>query len=187
MRRCRTGWNSAVLLVGALCLAGCRSDGTMPWSNTAQSQHPRNLADPIAPESGVIWMTDIDLALDRAAAENRRLLVVFTGSDWCVWCQRLHEEVFTSSDFRDWIHEQSLLCVVIDFPRQTQQPAAIEQRNQELLQAYGGFVTAYPTVLILDRSGSVLAKLGYVPGGPTTWIDKANRVMQAGQATVPRR
>ncbi|MDT8391733.1 MAG: thioredoxin family protein [Lentisphaeria bacterium] len=35
------------------------------------------------------WMTDYDAALKKAKAENKVVILDFSGSDWCVWCVRL--------------------------------------------------------------------------------------------------
>ena len=35
--------------------------------------------------AGDEWMTDFEAAKKKAAAENKSLLVDFTGSDWCGW------------------------------------------------------------------------------------------------------
>ena len=40
------------------------------------------------------WTDDYDVALKRAAAENKLVLADFSGSDWCGWCKKLDKEVF---------------------------------------------------------------------------------------------
>ena len=44
------------------------------------------------------WMTDLKVAQDRAYAENRLVLLDFTGSDWCGWCIKLKAEVFDTAE-----------------------------------------------------------------------------------------
>ncbi|MCK7526322.1 MAG: thioredoxin family protein [Ignavibacteriales bacterium] len=43
------------------------------------------------------WEENLETALQKAKTENKAVLVNFTGSDWCVWCQRLSAEVFSQS------------------------------------------------------------------------------------------
>ena len=45
------------------------------------------------------WMTDFDEAKKEAEAGKKDLLMDFTGSDWCGWCIRLKEEVFSKEAF----------------------------------------------------------------------------------------
>lgn len=44
-------------------------------------------------------MTDFEAAKATAQAEGKPLFLYFTGSDWCVWCIRLEEEVFSREAF----------------------------------------------------------------------------------------
>src|SRR6266478_2207030 len=40
------------------------------------------------------WFTDINAAVARARAENKFILLDFTGSDWSPWSQRFKTEIF---------------------------------------------------------------------------------------------
>ena len=43
-----------------------------------------------------LWTQDFAAAKARAKAEKKDLLVDFTGSDWCGWCIKLDNEVFSN-------------------------------------------------------------------------------------------
>ena len=45
------------------------------------------------------WYINLEEAVKVAKEENKNILVNFTGSDWCVWCIRLSDEVFTQDEF----------------------------------------------------------------------------------------
>jgi len=53
-----------------------------------------------ASAGGEGWTDDLEAAQKTAKAEGKDLLLDFTGSDWCIWCQRLKEEVFDVEAFR---------------------------------------------------------------------------------------
>src|ERR1700719_1391583 len=74
-----------------------------------------------------IWLTDLAAARQQAASENKRLLLDFTGSDWCGYCKLLDAEVLNTSTFRDFAKDYVL--VRIDFPRSTELPPALKQQN----------------------------------------------------------
>lgn len=48
------------------------------------------------------WYTDFKQASVLAKSQNRKLLINFTGSDWCGWCIKLDKEVFATAKFRDY-------------------------------------------------------------------------------------
>src|ERR1043165_9933585 len=113
------------------------------------------------------WLIKYDEAIAAAKKSGRPILADFTGSDWCGWCIRLKQEVFDTKDFKAWAAENAIL-LELDFPRAKPQDAAIKAKNRELAQAHG--IQGYPTILILDADGKKIGELGYMPGGPKTWI-----------------
>ena len=61
----------------------------------------------VAQESS--WLTDFEAAKATAKKENKTILVDFTGSDWCGWCIKLKEEVFSKQEFEDWAKQNVVL------------------------------------------------------------------------------
>src|SRR6266481_5854060 len=68
------------------------------------------------------WLTDLPSAQATAKAENKIVLINFTGSDWCGWCIRLRDEVFSQPEFDAYANDH-LVLVEADFPRHKAQPA----------------------------------------------------------------
>ena len=46
------------------------------------------------------WLTDMELATEKASKEGKHLLLDFSGSDWCGWCIRLDKEVFQKENWK---------------------------------------------------------------------------------------
>jgi len=113
------------------------------------------------------WMTDFAAAKKKAAAENKDLLVEFTGSDWCPPCKMLNKNVFSKPEFVKNASEKFVL-VALDFPNEKQLPAAEKAQNDKLIALYG--VQSFPTVLLCDASGMPYAANGFQPGGPTEYL-----------------
>jgi thiol:disulfide interchange protein len=40
------------------------------------------------------WQTDFEKAKAEAVQSHKRILLNFSGSDWCIPCIRLHKEIF---------------------------------------------------------------------------------------------
>jgi protein disulfide-isomerase len=114
------------------------------------------------------WENNLDNAIQRAKKENKAVLVNFTGSDWCIWCKRLSAEVFQQKEFENYAKE-SLVLVMLDFPKDKPQSEETQSYNRNLAQKYG--IQGFPTILIFDRQGKLVAQTGYQPGGPDKYIE----------------
>jgi protein disulfide-isomerase len=120
------------------------------------------------------WKTDLKEALTTAKQENKVVLINFTGSDWCQWCKRLSDEVFSKSEFEEFA-DKNLVLVKIDFPRNITQSNATKYYNQQLANMYG--VEGFPTIILLDKNGQGLLKTGYVQGGVENYIQELRQYM----------
>lgn len=121
------------------------------------------------------WTSDFAAATEKARVEHRLVLLNFTGSDWCVWCHRLRDEVFLTAPFAAYAAKDAVL-VEIDFPRQKSLPAALKTQNDQLAQRYK--VSGYPTVILVTPDGRELGRTGYMQGGPKTFIRELRRFAQ---------
>lgn len=115
------------------------------------------------------WLTDMPKALAKAEQEKKRVLVDFTGSDWCVWCVRFKKDVLSTQAFADYARK-NLVLVELDFPLPGKAPDdALAAAKMELQRKYE--VTGFPTLLLLDSSGKeVWRQVGYLEGGPQAFI-----------------
>ena len=81
------------------------------------------------------WLTDYKMAQQEAKANNKLLLLDFTGSDWCGWCIKLNKEVFSKPEFKDYANK-NLVLMEVDFPRGKSQGSDIKKQNEGLAQQY---------------------------------------------------
>ena len=102
------------------------------------------------------------------------MMLNFTGSDWCGWCIKLDEEVFSDPAFAAWA-TKSVTLVTVDFPNGRRQPAEVMNRNKELQEKYA--VEGYPTIIIIDTNGKELGRLGYQPGGAKKWTAAVDQIL----------
>jgi thioredoxin-related protein len=131
--------------------------------------------------SAATWLTDIKAAQDQARSENKLIVVNFTGSDWCGWCIRLKNEVFSKPEFASFAAE-NLVLLEVDFPRQKPMPAEVKKANGKLADKYK--VGGYPSVHVLDAEGKSLGQTGYMPGGPKPFVEKIKSI--AGNRLQPK-
>jgi thioredoxin-related protein len=123
------------------------------------------------------WMTSLPDAQKKAKADNKIILMDFTGSDWCIWCKRLKAEIFDTKDFADYA-KTNLVLVEVDFPAKKQQTAELKKANAALQEKYG--VQGYPTLIILDGDGKKIGEMNYMQGGPQPFITRLNKLKAKG-------
>jgi len=128
------------------------------------------------------WHTDVKKAVDIANKSKKPLMLFFTGSDWCGWCIRLQKEVFKTPEFEKWAKDNVVL-VELDFPRRKQLEPELAKQNMELQQTFQ--IMGYPTIWFVKGSkkgGQVhfdkLGSTGYLAGGPSPWLDNANKIIK---------
>lgn len=117
--------------------------------------------------TGANWLTDFEAAQATARAEGKPLLLDFTGSDWCIWCIRLTDEVFSREAFVSYA-DASLVLAKIDFPMKKPQSEELVAQNRALAEKFG--IQGFPTIILLSPEGELLAKTGYQRGGPEAYV-----------------
>jgi thioredoxin-related protein len=125
---------------------------------------------PVHGEDG-LWQTDFEAAKAKAKAEKKFLLVDFTGSDWCIWCKRLNAEVFDKDEFQKEAPKHFVL-VEVDFPAPGKKLAGELKQLQKRYKIQG-----FPTVLVIDSDGLVVAQTGYQPGGPEAYVKQLSEFL----------
>lgn len=107
------------------------------------------------------WTMDFEAAQKLSAEKKLPLLMNFSGSDWCHWCQLMEANVFTKPDWEAYA-SSNLVMVLIDFPQdKTLVPEKYVERNQALSTQYG--VEGFPTFVLLDSDG--ITELGKLQAG----------------------
>ncbi|MBP1683791.1 MAG: Thiol-disulfide isomerase/thioredoxin domain protein [Ignavibacteriaceae bacterium] len=126
---------------------------------------PQNLS--ASTTGNLNWTSNLEKAIEQAKKENKAVLVNFTGSDWCIWCKRLSAEVFQQKEFETYAKE-NLVLVMLDFPKNIEQSQETKSYNNMLAQKYG--IQGFPTILIFNNQGKMVAQTGYQPGGASNYV-----------------
>lgn len=114
------------------------------------------------------WNKNYDAALAKAKESGRRVLINFTGSDWCHWCILMDEETLSKQAFKDYA-DKHLVLVYVDSPARKQLESSLVSQNDRLKRKYG--VSGFPTFVVLDPDGKEIDRReGYVQGGPDNFI-----------------
>jgi len=120
-----------------------------------------------------MWTENAKEAMAQAARENKDLLIDVTGSDWCIWCIRLEDEVFSKEPFVTEAPNHFVL-LKLDFPRKKKQSEELKKQNRGWRSKlpFGGF----PTIFLADAAGKPYAKTGYRRGGAGPYVKHLNEL-----------
>jgi thioredoxin-related protein len=121
------------------------------------------------------WVTDFEAAKKTATEAKKDLLLDFTGSDWCGWCIKLNEEVFSKEPFKAGTKDKFVM-VELDFPQEKELEAKLKEQNEALQEKFQ--IEGFPTIMLCDGSGRPYAKTGYQPGGPEKYVKHLDELQQ---------
>src|SRR5215213_6835950 len=123
---------------------------------------------------------DLSVVEDSAKENNKNILLVFSGSDWCIPCIKMEKEIFEKEGFVNYA-KQHLVIMHADFPRlkKHQLPKEQVKRNQELAEKYNK-QGAFPYTVSLDTDGKVLkAWDGLVASSPEEFVKQIQKITGA--------
>jgi len=124
------------------------------------------------------WITNLEDGMKLAKKENKAVFILFTGSDWCPPCKKLHHEVLESEEFLKFAKD-NLILVFIDFPRKQQnklEPAQ-SKYNNALQRKFS--IRGFPSVIMLDKNGKELERwVGYRPTALSNTLNKYKAVLE---------
>lgn len=100
------------------------------------------------------------LTLSSARAQpHRKILLVFSGSDWCQPCIRFEKKVLRDTAFRQLAQER-LIVLEADFPQHKKIPDSLRIQYEALAQRFNP-EGVFPRILLLDADRHLLAELVY--------------------------
>lgn len=116
------------------------------------------------------WEHDLKTAKTRASQEGKNILLIFSGSDWCVPCMKLEREIWDSEEFKKE-SEKHFVLLRADFPKRKANKLSEEQqeKNKQLAENYNK-TGLFPMVAILDKNGKILGTTGYKNMSPNEYI-----------------
>lgn len=110
----------------------------------------------------ITWRTDFAEATATAEKTQKPIVILFTGSDWCVWCLKAEKEIFDTPEFAAAAGDK-FIFVKADFPLDKDMPLNLIAQNEKLKNQYG--VKGFPTIVVVSPTGKALGSVGYSEGG----------------------
>lgn len=85
-------------------------------------------------------------------------LIVFEGSDWCVNCIQLEQNILSDTTFIEFSEGNEIEIERIDFPQRKKQDKEVEKYNADMAEKYE-FDGTFPTVILLEEETNELIKV----------------------------
>lgn len=89
--------------------------------------------------------------VDRAKTQDRKVVLLLTGSAWCAACQALEKNTLSTPEWRTFAAE-GIVWEVFDYPADGAAPSPAHGDLRRLPNFRG-----YPTLVVADQGGRLLA------------------------------
>lgn len=111
------------------------------------------------------WLYDLETAQSQAGESHKFILLNFSGSDWCIPCIKMDNQIFENARFIEFA-AQHLVLLKADFPRLKKNALASDQlkRNEKLAERYNPD-GIFPFTVVLDTEGKTLLTMEGLPKG----------------------
>ena len=102
-------------------------------------------------------ITDWNHAKELAERENKKILIILTGSEWCAPCKKMDKNVMANAAFKKYA-EEYLILFLIDLP------GGGLVMNSKVYQDYERFKKQYqtnalPALILVDKNGDKIKTL----------------------------
>ena len=117
------------------------------------------------------WETSFEVSKDKAEKEDKLIVMVFQGSDWCVPCMKLDREIWTSEEFVNY-SDENLIMLKVDFPKKRKNKLSqVQQEHNNVLAEKYNTVGYFPFVVLVDYNGNVIGTTAYKKVSPNKYIE----------------
>ncbi len=124
--------------------------------------------------SNLNWLTNLEEAQKISQEKGIPIFVDFTGSDWCGWCFKLRDDIFSQEEFIKYAKE-NLVLLKLDFPRKIKQSKETKAYNENLARRFS--IRGFPTILLVNSKGEEIARTGYQYGGAENYVNHIKELL----------
>ena len=111
---------------------------------------------------------DPEKAFGEAGRSGKKILLVFSGSDWCLPCIRFEKNILSDSAFRQFARER-LVVVEADFPQRKKIPPSLKTQYETLAGQFDA-EGIFPKIVLLNADKSLVTVLSYDGESPAVFI-----------------
>lgn len=102
------------------------------------------------------FLTDWEEAQQLATQENKDLLIILTGSEWCAPCKKMDKKVIAHKAFEAYA-EEHLIIFLVDLPNEIVYNSEVYQRYLQFQKDYQA--KKLPSLILADSQGTKIKTL----------------------------
>lgn len=103
------------------------------------------------------WENDLDIAFQKSKEQEKAILLNFSGSDWCIPCQKLKKGIFSNDKFSSFANE-NLILVNLDFPMKNKGESKEYQAKKDHWSEKYNPKGSFPLTILIDKNGKIVKK-----------------------------
>jgi len=116
-----------------------------------------------------------DQAFLVALQSKKPVLLIFSGSDWCLPCEKLNREIISDSAFKNFA-SQNLVLIEADFPQKIKLSKEQILWNERLAEEFNPD-GIFPYLLLLKADKSIISSLDYVHYDTAHFIEEIKNAL----------
>ncbi|NNF35640.1 MAG: thioredoxin family protein [Saprospiraceae bacterium] len=107
------------------------------------------------------FITDYNEALKIAEKENKQILMIFAGSDWCRPCKRFKASILDSAEFQEYAGKE-LVLLYLDFPAKKKNKLSdeLKKQNENLAGKYNQS-GLFPHLVLINKKEEVIKTIDF--------------------------
>lgn len=107
------------------------------------------------------WFTNMDSAKTSIEDQERNILMVFSGSDWCRSCMQFKKDILEDQRFQEWGKDQ-VVILYLDFPARKKNRLNPEAtaHNEALAERYNKS-GVFPNIVLINGQEEIVSNLKF--------------------------
>lgn len=110
--------------------------------------------------------------------ENKAVLLVFSGSDWCANCIRFEKKIMSDLSFQVFLND-NLLYLPADFPQRKKQTEAERKQNEWLAERYNP-KGIFPTIILITSKNKIIS-IPYQNENASVFTDRLIKLLETAK------
>src|SRR5882724_5285748 len=107
--------------------------------------------------------------------KNLPVLLIFSGSDWCLPCKRIEKNILTDTVFKKYAQKE-LITFIADFPQKKKLSVSQKESNEKLADEFNP-KGIFPLLLLVKPNRTIVASLEYENYSSGDFVKQINKIL----------